>query len=138
MPTALPWASHAQTLTALYGLPAWSFRDFTFWGMPGETTVYMAIAGSSHPETKDALLNIGWAVLTAPLPDGLPTGALLRTVGGAATRNTLEVDAEGERHFRAGRALHTPPVEAEAAVFVVRRGARALGGVHRGTGLPVD
>ena len=49
MPTALPWASHAQTLTALYGLPAWSFRDFTFWGMPGETTVYMAIAGSSHP-----------------------------------------------------------------------------------------
>lgn len=135
-PVALPWAPLAGALTRLYGLPGWSFKEFAFWALPGEATIYMAVAGSSHPDSREALLSTGWPILDAPLPDGRPTDALLGIVGADATRNVVEVDDTGAASFARGEALVIPP-ETDAAVLVVRRGKRVLGGVSRETGRPI-
>jgi hypothetical protein len=132
-PESLPWAPLAGALMRLYGLPAWSFREFGFWRLPGAETIYVAVAGAVHPTTPEELAIVGWPVLTAPLPAGRPTPELLRRVGADAAQNVVEVDEAGEAAFARGDALSIPP-EATAEVLVVRRGRHALGGVDRANG----
>lgn len=132
-PHALAWAPLAGALSALYGLPSWSFREFAFWEVPGAPTIYMAMAGADHPATLAELLNTGWPILTGPLPAGRPVLALFRIVGMDATRNVVALDAAGEADY--ARTGHVAvPAEAEAAVLIVRRGKRVLGAVCRATG----
>lgn len=132
-PRAEPWAPIAGGLTRRYGLPTWSFREFGFWTLADGPTVYMAVAGAAHPESREALLNIGWPVLTGPWPDGQPTAELLRIVGADATRNVLEVDDAGAEAFERGEPLAVPAT-CDADVLILRRGRQALGGVDRRTG----
>ena len=136
-PRTLPWAPLAGALTRLYGLPSWSFREFGFWQLPDSPVVYLAMAGSSHPTQAAELLDIGWAILSAPPPDGHALPALFRIVGADATRNVVSLDAAGEAAFAQTRHV-TVPAEAEAAVLIVRRGKMVLGAVWRATGRAVD
>ncbi len=136
-PQTLPWAPLAAGFTAMYGLPGWTFREMMFFGVPGETAIYAVIAGAEHPRSREALLNLGWRALDAPWPAGRPTASFLAVIGADATRNVLDVDETEALRFRAGEPL-TCPAGTDAAVLVVRRGKRVIGGVDATTGRAVD
>jgi len=136
-PRALPWRPLAEALTRLYGLPSWSFKEFAFWQLPGDPAVYMAVAGAEPPASREALLNTGWAVLTASLPEGRPTLDLLGVIGPDANRNVIELDAAGAAEFLFRDARFQVPADADAPVLVVRHGRRVLGGWERETGRPL-
>ncbi len=135
-PSTLPWAPLAQGLTALYGLPSFTFREMMFFSVPGDPAVYAVVAGAEHPQSREALLNLGWCALDAPWPDGRPTSAFLAVIGADATRNVVDVDEAAAERFLAGQVIACPPV-ADADVLIVRRGRRVIGALTRATGRPL-
>jgi hypothetical protein len=123
----------AQALTQTYGLPRYSFREFMFFEMPDEPSIYAVVAGAEHPQTREALLNLGWRALDAPLPEGRPTATFLAVIGVDATRNVLDVDDVQAARFMNGRVLECP-ADADARILVVRQGHRVLGALDAATG----
>jgi hypothetical protein len=126
-PGALPWRPHAAWFARTYGVAEKLFAEHAFWAVPGDPRVWMATAHSAAPADADALANIGWPVLDAPLPDGAATPAALVLIGADATRNVVDVAAPPGDTLPA-------PAGADAALLVVRMGKRVLGGLRRDTG----
>jgi hypothetical protein len=133
---AVAFAPVAAHLVALYGLPRTLFNEFCFWQVDDAPEVWMAPALSVHPTDPETLAALGWAVLSAMPPAGVPTAALLKIIGADAQLNVIQTDDAVAAAFARGEAISGLP-EATATVLVVRRGHLSLGGVDRSTGLPV-